>query len=223
MASQVATVDWPKGGAYRVARKKQALEFSSLAPEDFEVPSGNRFDVVGGQVLYAGSSLDACFGETLGRMRPSPALVSNIGSHDEGQMNAGTLPQAWRDDRVIANIDCIDPRPFVDVDQISTLQHVSVALAAELRQLGYSEVLDQATIRGRDRKLTRLISRWAYTATEDGEFIYSGIKYSSRISDQWVCWAIFHGTEVVSRDERAIAKDEQSLLRIAHEFDLTVM
>lgn len=223
MASRVATVSWPKDGAYRVARKKQALEYSSLAPEDADVSSGNRFDVVGGEVLYAGSNLDACFGETLGRMRPSPALMLEIGKHDHGQMNAGTLPQSWRDDRVIAKIDCIDPCPFVDVDQVATLQHISVALAPELEQLGYRDILDQAAIRGRDRRLTRLIARWAYTATTDDKFAYSGIKYSSRISGKWVCWAIFKGTEIAMNGERSIPRDEKSLRKVAAEFDLTVM
>lgn len=66
-----------------------------------------------------------------------------------------------------------------------------------------------------DRRLSRLIAEFAYTATEvDGTPLYSGIRYTSRIASEWECWAIFEGTAVELVDQSPIELDDEALQRV---------
>jgi len=49
-------------------------------------------------VLYLGTDLQACFGETLARLRPSVSLIAVVQEEwsERGFMPVGTIPAAWR-------------------------------------------------------------------------------------------------------------------------------
>lgn len=72
-----------------------------LPPADLDrAETGNRFDSALGNfsVLYFGSSLETCFGETLARFRPDVNLLALIEDEwrDMGFMSVGSVPADWR-------------------------------------------------------------------------------------------------------------------------------
>ena len=183
--------------------------------------AGNRFDVLGGGVLYAADRVECCFVETLARFRPSPEVRNAVGS-DPGYMEVGTVPRQWREDRLIFTIDCEDPLPFLDVDHPDSWEH----LTRELIGIGISldEHLDGSDIRSRDRILTRRLASLAFTARADnGQPRYSGIRCASRLAtadENWKCWAIFGGTPVTVRESRVVEKNDSALVGVCRRLGL---
>ena len=138
-------------------------------------------------------------------------------------MIVGGVPQDWRLQRHLVSIRLVDPLPFLDVESPETHEFLSEALANELVALGYAQPLDLSAVTNHDRRLSRLIAEFAYTATEeDGTPLYSGIRYMSRIASGWECWAIFEDTIVELVDQRAIGLDDEALQRVADLWSLTL-
>jgi hypothetical protein len=87
---------------------------------------------------------------------------------------------------------------------------------------GYSD-LDVPTIRGGDRRITRWIGRWAYEQRDEDERLkFAGIRYLSRPSTEWECWALFEDVALDEQERRPIRRDDQALARIASLYRLTV-
>ncbi|MDX6515323.1 MAG: hypothetical protein QOH73_989 [Gaiellaceae bacterium] len=83
--------------------------------------------------------------------------------------------------------------------------------------------LDVPTIRGGDRRITRLISHWAWTRLdEDGAPMYAGIRYLSRLDTQWECWAFFERTATEELERRSITRTMADLQEVADLWDLRV-
>lgn len=184
--------------------------------------AGNRFDVPGGAVLYAGSTRAACYAETLARFRPTPKIRELL-RDESGFMIAGGVPQDWRLQRVMARLRVVDPLPFLDVEHPATLAHLSEVMSGELTRLGYEHNLDISDVCNRDRRLTRAIAHYAYTAVDDDDsFLYSGIRYISRVHSAWECWAIFDGTRIEVVDQQAIELSDPDLENIANMWDLRI-
>ena len=204
---------------HRVGRAVDLLQFSTISPVDAELPhGGNRFDVPGGSVLYTASTVPACFGETLARFRVSPKIREILAEEGQGTgfMVCGGIPQDWRLQRSIGTIRIRDALPFVDVESPHTHEYLSEVLAPDLTALGHNQPLDVGSVRGPDRRISRLIARHLYTAVDEGgEYLYSGIRYVSRIRDDWECWAIFEGTHLYSTEQRAIERNDPDLLTVA--------
>lgn len=60
---------------WRVARSDDPLTMSEISPADYALAdAGNRFDTLGGGVLYCGTEAVGCYAETLARFRPSAAI-----------------------------------------------------------------------------------------------------------------------------------------------------
>jgi hypothetical protein len=146
---------------------------------------------------------------------------------EEGFMGVGQVPADWRHQRVLlrADLEPNEARPslnFLDVEALETREHLRQQLARILAFYGLTE-LDVATVRGADRRITRWIAKWAYEAwDEDGERIFAGIRYLSRLNTDWECWAVFHDVEVVEREREPIMRQDPALLSIARAFGLTV-
>jgi hypothetical protein len=142
-------------------------------------------------VLYFATTLDGCFGETLARFRPNPMLAALVrddwaGAH---HMPPGHLPKDWRDRRAAVHVNIEQDWKFLDVETVKTRAFLEQELTLGLAALGV-ESLDVPEIRGKDRRVTQLISEWAYNFTlevdddddDDDEAPFAGIFYSSRIS-----------------------------------------
>ncbi|MGC5629553.1 RES family NAD+ phosphorylase [Georgenia sp. Z1344] len=204
---------------WRVARLGKGTEFSFIDPAEALSPhAGNRFDVVGGGVLYAATDIEGCYREVLARLRPSPAMVEL--AEDGGEhMRPGSIAADWRQTRRRFELATPAALPFVDVEHQDTWN----VLDRDLVLPAGVEHLDVGHVRGADRLLTRAIASWAYAqADDDGDPLYSGLRYMSRTGD-FECWAIFDGTPVVDAAPAGeIALDDPALARVASAFRLTM-
>lgn len=208
---------------HRIGRTSDPLRFSEIRPQDAALSrAGNRYDVPGGAVLYAASEVVACFGETLARYRPTPRMRELL-KDEEGFVVCGGVPRDWRLKRTIVTLGVSRPLPFLDVDAPETHQYLSEALAPQLVALGYESNLDIADIRNSDRRLSRAIALEAYNAVDDeGLPLYSGIRYASRVSDDWECWAIFDGTDAYVTSQRSIEQNDPDLTAVADMWGLRI-
>lgn len=219
--AQPATVEAPPI-LHRVARTEFALEFSEISSEDVaEDRAGNRFDVPGGGILYCASAEEGCFAETLSRFRPSAAVRSALAEVDPEFMIVGGVPADWRHRRLVVHVAAVNALPFLDVENCATHEYLTTALAGQIAAMQVQQI-DVAAVRGTSRRLTRAISTWAYNATDDdGDPLYSGIRYVSRLGD-YECWAVFEGTmlEEVGRD--LITPETTALKTVADKWGLRV-
>lgn len=207
---------------WRVGRRPEPLNFSEISPIDAQSRAGgNRFDVPGGGVLYAATRPEGAFAETLARFRPTAAIRALPREADEHFMEVGAVPADWRTRRQLVRFCLDDPLPFIDVDHPATHAYLVQALPVQLAALGH-DTLDVASVRGKDRFLTRFLAEWLFgRVDEDGRFLYSGIRYGSRLGD-YECWALFQGVSIVKVAATAIDRTDERLHRVARDFDLSV-
>jgi RES domain len=222
----VTTVD-PPDFVLRVARVDSSLRFSRITPADSRSDkAGNRYDVVGGGVLYGADELQTCYRETLARFRPSPRIYELLREPDPEEphfMVCGGVPQDWRLNRRIYRLALENALPFVDVESPETLAILEAELAPALVRLGYTKNLDLSDLRNRDRRLSRAMAEWAYTAqNEAGDALYSGIRYCSRVDESKVCWAVFEGTTIFEASYRAIELTDEVLQEVARIWRLRI-
>lgn len=218
-----ATVEFPTEPVYRIARTKSMLVGSKIRERDSRTQAGHRFDLLDSGVIYCATQLEGSFAEVLSPFRKTPSVRIQIDqTTDSGFMNHGGIPAAWREMRSIFLIDCVEPLPFLDLEDPGTLSFLDRELATVLCEVEINSPLDISLIRGNNRRLTRAISAWAANQMdEDGEFVYSGIRYKSRLGD-WECWAIFEETEVKIVRIQEIRRTNPDLLAVANLYHLTI-
>ncbi len=219
----------PTGGLWRVGRSPDPLRFGEpLEPGLLESrTTGNRFDSPTGdyRVCYFATTLEACFGETLSRFRPDPGLSAT--ADEEGFMALGEVPADWRHRRLAVRAiatpnDSVPTIRFLDVEAAETRALLRDELGELLAYHGYSD-LDVPTIRGADRRITRWIGRWAYEQRDsENRLRFAGIRYLSRLSSEWECWALFDDVSLDELQRRPIARDESTLTRVAELYGLTI-
>lgn len=214
-----------------MARALDPLAFRGrLSPDELDNhKAGNRFDSPDGSysVLYFATKLEGCFGETLARFKPDPALVELVRGDwsDRSFMAPGDVPADWRFQRAAARVSLPAGEDlFLDVESPDT--HRVLERQGEIQyvlaSLGLRDV-DVGVVRGGDRRLTRAISRWAWSQnTEADQRRYAGIRYLSRLNDDWECWAVFEGTELTKEQQRPISHDMDELLDVARHYGITV-
>lgn len=219
----------PNDGLWRVGRSPDPLHYSDpIDPSLLDSRSaGNRFDSPTGdyRVCYLSSTLEGCFGETLARFRPNPRLRAV--SEEEGFMSTGEVPADWRHRRlaVRATVHADEASPalqFLDVEAAATRAVLRDKLGDLLAYYGYTD-LDVPTIRGGDRRITRWIGRWAHLQRDaQGRPLYSGIRYLSRLSSEWECWAIFENAALQEQERHPILLHDEALSRVVRLYGLTV-
>lgn len=223
----LAIVRPPTSGLWRVGRSPNPFLLRPLTEEELgDSEKGSRFDSPDGGygVLYFGRTLEACFGETLARFRPDLELLAII--KDEwkalGFMEPGAIPREWRERRVAVKARLSTEMSFVDIEDAGTVEVLRSELADELLALGYKD-LDLSILRGRDRRVTRLVSRWIFAQTDGEErFLYGGIRYLSRLDSKWECWAVFQDVGIEELVRQPIFREDQALRRIAATYGLTI-
>lgn len=229
LSDEVDDVRMPEDGVWRIGPGHDPFETRRpLTPDELDDPSvGNRFDSPLGNysVLYFGSSLEVCFGETLARFRPDPTLAELVTEDwaELGFLPPGEIAADWRRSRLAvrarpANDDAV----FLDIESLATRSTLVRLLARDLAGLGVSD-LDVPTIRGGDRRVTRLISYWAHVQlNEDSTYRYAGLRYLSRLSTKWECWGVFDRTSTEELERRTIRADTPELRKVAKAFNLQV-
>lgn len=232
---EILVTEPPAEGIWRIGRDPDPLAASkSVSASELSKPgTGNRFDSpTGGYgVRYFGTSLEGCFGETLARFRPDPVLSKVIGSEwqEMGVMNVGDIPADWRQRRTAVrvgfpeegqNAKFPDGVRFLDIESVETREAMREDLAELLAYYHYPD-LDVALVRGRDRRVTRYISQWVFEqADENGQPLYAGIRYLSRLNSEWECWAVFEDVEMEELERRPIRGEDPSYQRIAKLYGL---
>ena len=186
---------------------------------------GNRFDATGHGTLYFATELEGCFAETTARYRLSTKVLAAIQADNEwsrrGFMPPGAVPADWRARRLATRV-VLDQRAFfLDVDAPATHTFLNKHLAMELSELGV-DVLDVGIVRGRDRRITRLIAKFAFDLTAGDAPSLAGLRYTSRLGP-WECWAVFDRTQFVERERHAIDASMPELTKIARTFGLKVL
>lgn len=219
-------VQAPANGLWRVGRGADPLASRSSEPGTLTATrSGNRFDSTDANfaVLYFATTLEGCFGETLARFRPSLDMVALVKDDWQARsfMDVGSVPRGWRQRRTSVRALVEPDRQFLDVESRHTHQYLREKLALGLSSLGYQD-LDVATVRGSDRRVTRLIASWAFRATGPNGFPYAGIRYLSRLDTAWELWAVFDDVPIEPLETRPILPDTHELRTVAAEFGLTV-
>jgi len=230
----VQVVDAPPDGVWRVGRSPDPLALSSpLSPSDLDQPvTGNRFDSPTGayRALYFATQLEGCYGETLARFRPDTKLVELLKDEWEqrGWMNLGDVPAAWRQRRIAVNVRFVSSGRFahgvrfLDVEALRTRETLKIELADLLAYWGHND-LDVATVRGADRRVTRLIGQWAYDQSDErGRPLYAGVRYASRLDSDWECWAVFEDVELEETTRHSVLSTDAELLKIADLYGLKV-
>lgn len=171
------TADLPAAGVWRVGRGDDPLLTATPVGADLgDSRAGNRFDSLTGafRVLYFGTDLEACFGETLSRYRADPKLAFIDEEWETNRFMArGTVPKDWRMRRTAVRVVIKTDRRFLDVEALGTRKRL-LRLLGPVLALFEVEDLDVATIRGPDRRVTRLIAEWAWRQVDErGERVFA--------------------------------------------------
>jgi hypothetical protein len=221
-----AEVAAPAAGLWRVARGDNPLAIHVDASGN-PITGGSRFDPVSLRygVLYFGSDLQTCFGETLARFRPKLELLALVRREweERGFMTVGSVAADWRQRRSAVHVRLPAVLRFLDVESPQTHQYLRRELALGLSSIGLTD-LDVAAVRGHDRRVTQLISEWAYLAEGAEGPRYVGIRYESRIRSGWECWALFddEDVEIEVVETLPITTDMPALVEVAELFGLQV-
>jgi hypothetical protein len=118
--------------------------------------------------------------------------------------------------------DIVPAIRLLDVESAETRAVLREELGKLLAFYGYSD-LDVPTVRGGDRRITRWIGRWVYEQRDANDRMkFAGIRYLSRLSSEWECWALFENVALDEQERRPIPRDDEALLRIADLYGLTV-
>lgn len=150
------TVEFPINPVYRIARRNQLLTASKIRERDSASQAGHRFDVLNGGVIYCATQLSGSFAEVLSPFRRAPSSRIHFNHNVDSEfMSHGSVPANWRELRRILRIRCIEPLPFLDLENPKTLAFLDAELAKELHELGVYFPLDVSVIRGNDRRITR--------------------------------------------------------------------
>lgn len=218
----------PANGFWRVGRAPDPLvvgpALTSGELDDANV--GNRFDSARGdfRVVYFGTNLTTCYGETLARFRPDPVIVKVLEEDDEDHfMRPGEIPADWRIRRVavrarpVASPTFPDEPRFLDVEALETREALRKELGSILAYYGYDD-LDVSVVRGSDRRITRWISSFAHEVDP----AIAGIRYLSRLSSDWECWAVFDNVDLEQLETQPILRTDAELTNVAKTYGLTI-
>lgn len=173
-------------------------------------PAGNfdewktwhRWDVPGHRTVYAATSTETAYSESLSwfRRRLSEETgpfdlskyIDGVDTPEEAwaQVEAewqndnhiipGLLPQAWRDDRRIYRLALPeDDGYFVNICHPESMAAIGQAMAAELSLLGVDH-LDLSVLTGRNRELTCSVAEWIHGQILDDGRGPHGLMFPSR-------------------------------------------
>lgn len=113
---------------------------------------------------------------------------------------------------------------FVDISHPQTLSFLLANVISDLESIVGQRLddFDLSDVMGRNRQLTQYLARYFHELP--GEKI-AGIRYLSRHSARWECWALF-ADRVAGKleigESRPIAADDADLLAVARQFGLSV-
>lgn len=157
---------------------------------------GNRWDDPLGhyRVHYACAQPVGAYLEKLAPFRPDPIAASRVRSIAGGGTGAppGKLPTSWLAGQMLG--EAVPNGEYAHLGHSRSLAFIRATLAGRLIAHDIKD-LDAATIRlSTPRGLTQEISREVYDATAPSGSRFAGIRYASRLGDEFDNWAIFEST-----------------------------
>jgi len=184
------------------------LGVDPFAPAPWEYVGNNRYDDPERKfrVIYCASERAAAFGETLARFRRSLRLLELMRAiDDDGESieealgglldlddeRRGVVPVDWRFKRQIGST-ILDPSlRFAAIAEPESVAHLRSALAPVVDMVGLAD-FDLGAVFSAERIITQHCARYIYDLrNEQGDPLFAGISYPSRINSHWTCWAIF--------------------------------
>lgn len=185
------------------------------------MPDADRF-----RIVYAASTREAAIGESIARFRLSLAPTLELRSMDAAtvpKVATGTVSTSWRSSRQMGEASIDGVLRFVDISAHRTLTYLRSALADVAFDLGIVDV-DLSAVTGPQRQFTRACALHLYDLRSDvGEPRFAGIRYPSRLSASWECWAIYADRlRSVETLPRPISADDPDLRAAAAHLGLSV-
>ncbi len=199
-----ATVPPPADGLWRVGRLPDPVDIpptpERLVDEGVPLLETNRWDDANGEfsTLYAATSPEACFAETLAMFRPTD-VVSRIDAFmdeepDDGadfELVSGVVPADYIHGRALAHFAVPADRTFIDVDDAKTHAALNAAIPDVPANCGLDR-FDRGVLMTQDRRITRRVARHYYDLSQAHDHhACCGIRYESRLDRQYECWAMF--------------------------------
>lgn len=176
-------------------------------PGRFDDPSIETSDSGAGYaVFYCAESPVAPFLEVLARYRPSIEdligmrndLVVDVMERDGQRPDVRKAVEEWSRAWHLGSSDVVMHATVFDLANPESVQFLRQPLALMLHALGIND-LDFGDMLGSHRQLTRAISYWVWSQTQEGgEPRYSGIRYRSRLDPDQTSLVLFeHRFELV--------------------------
>lgn len=183
------------GRVFRVGKAPDPWAYPDWAQAGEDGTFGNRWDDPKSsyRVLYACSQRLGALIETLSRFRPDPEVVAGLaaieGEDDEAILPPGHVPSSWFTTRLMGE-GALRGR-FADVAHGRSLAYLRNALAATVVHYGVDDLDGSAIRSSAPRRFTQEVSRAVYDCTEAGQQQFAGIRYASRLGDEFENWAVF--------------------------------
>jgi hypothetical protein len=236
VANLFPSVGPPKDGlVYRVARG-----FDLFAPPDWAWAKSdgtftNRFDDPGAyhgipakkrfRMIYCATQRAGAFAETTAYFRKSPKTIAGLSEieddEEDPELIGGVIPESWRLERSIGVTRLSEASVFADIMNPRALQILRERLAPLLTQFGLAD-FDISAVTSQERRLTQEAARYVYELANAG-LVFNGIRYTSRLNQDWELWAIFSDRMVHEEEFFAtIRHDDPGLLEAAALFGLTI-
>jgi hypothetical protein len=216
----------PGGDVFRVARRPDPWAYPSWAYVGSDGTFDNRFDDPESsyRVLYACSQRLGAFIETLARFRPDPEVVAglaNIEGADDGALEPGQVPASWVEDRLIGT-GKLDGA-VAHIGHSRSLSYLRSTMASRLVHYGLVD-LDAGVIRlTAPRRFTQEISRLVFECTDaTGGRGFAGIRYASRLGDEFENWAVFEPLVPSGASEEDIRLDDSDLVAALDRLGITL-
>lgn len=212
----------PPDSLHLVGDSADPFRFVRINASDAQLADfGDPYAVPGVGVLHAATSRDGAYERALLPFRPAETSRGFRPVPGEHLMNVGSLPAGWRTRRRIISFALTDPLPFIDIESADTLEFLDTELRAALDDLEVPS-LSREVLLGRDRRVPRLVARWAYSQIDsDEEASLGGIRrISPTTGNEW--WEIFDGVDIGSDVRTPIRPEDADLMTVAYDFGITV-
>lgn len=216
---------------HRIGRAPDPWAWPDWSYATDEGTFGNRYDDPRGayRVLYSSTQRRGCFLETLARFRPDPALVAELAEIAADPRDrryatapAGAIPAGWLRRRRVGRARL--GGEFFDVGHSTSLTWLRELLEARLVHYDIPD-LDAATIRlSVPRRFTQEVGRAIYEqANAKGERRFAGVRYLSRVGDEFENWALFEPASVAAvKPAERLRRDDPDLLAALDQLGLVL-
>ncbi|MBS2936855.1 RES domain-containing protein [Nocardioides sp. J2M5] len=237
-------VPFPTRGTWRVFKNNRPAV--SGRPREGQPPKKwNRFDLPGEHgTVYSATTRRGALAEVLASFKPRTSQIlelmreafNDVDEGDDpitrewdelGHMRPGHIAQVWRAERRLIQLHHRTPPevgPYVHIEHHESIAAISESCADLLTDLGVEE-LDVSELRSNDRELTCSLAEWISAQYLDDGAVPVGIRYASRHSTEWECWATIppppYGNLAPAGAERDLSNRDPDLEYVAKLFGLT--